>query len=260
MEPLNHDRRGAGEPLVLLHGIGSRWQVFTPVLDLLAAQHDVLAVDLPGFGGSAPLAGRTDIQRLTDAVEAFAAEQGLTDWHVAGNSTGGGVALELARRGVVASATGVSPIGFWSPRERAFCQRTLTGARGAARLLRSMGAVPALVSTAAGRTAFFGQTFGRPWRLSAVECEATIDAFLDCPAWEDTLESFTGYVAPFDHGTVPVTIAWGTRDHLLLPRQARRSRNVMPRAQHVALPGCGHVPFGDDPELLARVLLTGARR
>ena len=116
---LVHDRRGSGEPLVLLHGIGSRWQVFAPVLDLLAAHHEVWAVDLPGFGASAP-APRADIAGLTDAVEEWIGEQGLGRPHVAGNSTGGGIALELASRGVVASATGLAPIGFWSRRERQF--------------------------------------------------------------------------------------------------------------------------------------------
>jgi len=255
---LNHDRRGTGEPLLLLHGIGSRWQVWDPVLDALAATHDTIAVDLPGFAGSAPLPGRTDIAALTDAVAAFAAALGLERWHVAGNSTGGGVALELAQRGVVASATAVSPIGFWSTRERAYGQAALTSTRAIARRARDAGAIPSLVSTAAGRTAMLSLTFARPWRLSPAECVASVDDFLDCPAWDDVHASFTGYVAPFDHGDVPVTVAWGTQDRLLLPRQARRARRVMPRARHVALPGCGHAPFSDDPPLLADVLRAGA--
>ena len=65
-------------------------------------------------------------------------------------------------------------------------------------------------------------------------------------------------MAPFDHGDVPVTVAWGTRDRLLLPRQARRARRVMPRATHVWLQGCGHAPFADDPSQVAEVLLAGA--
>ena len=53
------ERRGAGEPLVLLHGIGSRWQVFEPVLDLLASEFEVWALDMPGFGASPPATGRS---------------------------------------------------------------------------------------------------------------------------------------------------------------------------------------------------------
>jgi pimeloyl-ACP methyl ester carboxylesterase len=256
---LAHDRTGSGEPLLLLHGIGSRRQVWAPVVPALAAEHEVIAVDLPGFGASAPLAGTTDIVALVDAVEAFAGELGLDRWHVAGNSTGGGVALELAHRGSVASATAVSPIGFWSTRERAYGRASLRNARAIARVARDRGLIPTIAGTAAGRTFLLSQTFAKPWRLEPQDVVESVDAFLDCPAWDDVMASFVGYVAPFDHGTVPVTVAWGTRDRLLLPRQARRARTVMRRARHVWLDGCGHAPFSDDPEQVAGVLLAGAR-
>lgn len=252
---LNHDRRGRGEPLVLLHGIGSRWQVWEPVLDRLAERHDVLAVDMPGFGASPPLSGTTDIARLTDAVQTFAGAQGLERWHVAGNSTGGGVALELAARGAVVSATGISPIGFWSRRERIFCQRTLGASRAAAGLVRAAGGVPALVRSATGRRLLFSQTFAHPERMTAQEAVDTVEAFVGCPAYDDVSAAFTGYLAPREHGTVPVTILWGDRDLLLLPRQGRRARAVLPRARHVALAGCGHVPFLDDPQAVTAAML-----
>ena len=51
---LNHRRLGRGEPLVLLHGLGMRWQWWTPCLDALAERHELVLLDLPGFGGSAP--------------------------------------------------------------------------------------------------------------------------------------------------------------------------------------------------------------
>lgn len=50
-----YERKGAGEPLLLLHGIGHHLQAWHPVTDVLAGQYDVIAVDLPGFGASAPL-------------------------------------------------------------------------------------------------------------------------------------------------------------------------------------------------------------
>ncbi|MDQ0993459.1 pimeloyl-ACP methyl ester carboxylesterase [Streptomyces sp. V3I7] len=58
----------------------------------------------------------------------------------------------------------------------------------------------------------------------------------------------------------PVTIAWGDRDRLLLPRQAARTQRAVPEAELIWLPGCGHVPVNDDPELVAEVLLKGAKR
>lgn len=255
---LTYDRRGDGEPLVLVHGIGSRWQVWEPVLDALATRHDVIALDLPGFGASRPLPPgvEPDVPGLASAVESFCAALGLERPHVAGNSMGGAIALELARRGTVRSATAVSPAGFWTAGERVFAQRSLRLARELAR--RGRPALPALVRTPVGRTLLFGQTFAKPWRLTPQEAIDTVDAFVGASAFDAAMDRFTGYRAPTEHDGVPVTVAWGDKDRLLLYRQAARARRRMPRARHVTLPGCGHAPFHDDPELVASVLLAGA--
>lgn len=92
-------RTGTGTCLLLLHGIGSARQDFATLLPLLAPDFDVLAVDLPGHGQSAPVSGRPTIGALADAVEADLDARGLGTVHVFGNSLGGRVALELARRG-----------------------------------------------------------------------------------------------------------------------------------------------------------------
>jgi pimeloyl-ACP methyl ester carboxylesterase len=255
---LVHDRRGSGEPLVLLHGIGSRWQVFAPVLDLLAADFEVWAVDLPGFGGSAPLPGRTDIAALADAVQAWMALQGIEEGHVAGNSTGGGIALELAQRRAVASAVALAPIGFWSPRERAFCQASVGNSRALSRLMRPMA--PALLAHAPLRAAFFAQYMAHPTRLEPAEALADIDALIGAAAFDDVRAAFTGYVAPADAADhQPVTIAWGDKDRLLLPRQARRAQRLLPRARHVVIPGTGHLMMADDPPAVAAVIRAGTR-
>ncbi|MEU6239235.1 alpha/beta fold hydrolase, partial [Kitasatospora sp. NPDC047058] len=61
---------------------------------------------------------------------------------------------------------------------------------------------------------------------------------------------FTG-----DLAALPVTVAWGTRDRILLRRQGVRALHELPGARLVRLDGCGHVPMSDDPELVARVIL-----
>ena len=55
-----------------------------------------------------------------------------------------------------------------------------------------------------------------------------------------------------------MTIAWGDRDLVLPYRQSKRARRVLPQARHVRLPGCGHLPFADDPRTCARLLLEAA--
>ncbi|MGW7792940.1 alpha/beta fold hydrolase, partial [Streptomyces tricolor] len=58
---------------------------------------------------------------------------------------------------------------------------------------------------------------------------------------------------------LPVTVAWGTRDRLLVRRQGVRAKQLIPHARLVRLPGCGHCPMNDDPALVARVILDGSR-
>lgn len=68
---MHHVRQGNGKPLLLLHGLGGSWRSWSPVLDSLAAEREVIAVDLPGFGATAPLSGEVSIRTLADAVTDF---------------------------------------------------------------------------------------------------------------------------------------------------------------------------------------------
>jgi pimeloyl-ACP methyl ester carboxylesterase len=252
------DSHGSGPPLVLLHGIGSRRGVWDPVVGALARERRVIALDIPGFGDSPPDGAAATPSDFAVVLERWFAEQGLARPHVAGNSMGGAIALELASRGSVASATAISPAGFWTPRERSYARHTLKASRALARRLRP--AVPTITRSALCRGALFSQTFARPWRMTPAEAVATIDAFVDAPAFDIAMDGFADYVfrgAVAARGT-PVTVAWGTRDVLLIPRQARRAQRLMPWARHVALPRCGHVPFHDDPDVVAGVMLTGS--
>jgi len=253
---INHHREGSGQPLVLLHGVGHHWQAWRPVIPLLAEDLDVLACDTPGFGSSAPLPAGIEptITAYADAFEWFFAELGIERPHVAGNSMGGAVALELARRRAVRSATAFSPAGFWTAAERRFCQLSLGLLGGVPSSLRPL--LLGLARTRAGRVALFSQTFGFPSRLPAEEAVATLADAWAAPALKRTLEAFSGYRFrdPEALRNVPVTIAWGNRDRLLPYRlQAPRARRMLPQATHVTL-GAGHVPFYDDPEAAAAVI------
>ncbi len=108
---LTYERRGTGEPLLLLHGIGHHWQAWEPVLDVLAAERDVIAVDLPGFGASDALPDGSpyDLSGVVPVLGAFCGALGVERPHVAGNSLGGLLALELGREKLVRSVTALSP-------------------------------------------------------------------------------------------------------------------------------------------------------
>src|SRR4051812_5000695 len=82
---LAYERHGSGEPLVLLHGVTHRRQVWYPVLDRLAEQREVILVDLPGHGQSPPfvLNGLSVREALRRDFEGFLAELDLDRPHLA---------------------------------------------------------------------------------------------------------------------------------------------------------------------------------
>ena len=257
---LAHDRRGSGEPIVLLHGLGSRRKAFAPVVDRLAGERELIAVDLPGFGESRPDPAGTKrgVDDHAERIERFCEELGLDRPHVAGNSMGGGIALELARREKVRSVTVFSPIGFWGKAGQAWCRGYL---RAGFRLGQRMPEPPsAAVDLFLTRLSLFVSSFGKPFKAPAAEVLGTRDDALAAPGFLDALDFGLDYSfrEPEGLGALPITVAWGRRD-ALLPywSQAARARRMLPRARHVALAGCGHIPFYDDPDLCARIVRDG---
>lgn len=257
---LAHDRRGSGDPLVLIHGTGSFRRVWDPVLARLAQERDVIALDLPGFGDSAPLPPRerATAPRFAAAVAGLLDELGLDRPHLVGHSIGGGIAMELAADGRARTVTGISPTGFWTDLQAAFCRGSLAASVAA---LRALGpAVEPLARTRAGRTVLYSQLLGRPWRMDPDAVVVATRNLVDSPATDATIAE--GLRGCFDRDIseqVPATIAWGVRDRLMRPAQAARALERIPHARRVLLPGCGHVPMSDDPGVVARVVLDGSR-
>jgi pimeloyl-ACP methyl ester carboxylesterase len=256
---LNYHRAGSGPTLVLIHGIGHRWQGWEPVLDRLAAERDVIALDLPGFGDSPmpPPGTRPGAGSLTDLVAGFLDELGVERPHVAGNSLGGWISLELARRGRVASATGLSPAGFHNRAEalyqytsfRILIRTTRLAAPRAEKILSRPGV----------RKLAYGQLVAHPLRLPLADVGPTARALANAPWFDDTLKAINAeHFSGGETISIPVTIAWGEHDCVLLPRQAKRAARAVPSARLLTLTGCGHVPMTDDPEQVARVLLEGS--
>ncbi|MGW0558623.1 alpha/beta fold hydrolase [Streptomyces sp. NPDC002926] len=255
-----YERTGAGEPLLLLHGIGHHWQAWEPVLGILAAERDVIAVDLPGFGSSPALPDGVsyDLSTVGSVLGTLCEKLEIERPHVVGNSLGGLLALELGREKLVRSVTALSPAGFWSERERRYAFATLRAMRLGAQSM-PLPLIERLSRTAAGRTALTSSIYARPGRRSPEAAVAETLALRDATGFHQTLAAGRYILFTDDVPDVPVTIGWGTKDRLLLRRQGIRAKHAIPGARLVRLPGCGHVPMNDDPALVARVILDGSR-
>ncbi|MCW4352946.1 alpha/beta fold hydrolase [Hoyosella sp. YIM 151337] len=250
---------GAGPTLVLVHGVVHRQQAWTPVIQKLAEHRRVVTVDLPGHGQSPHLGEGDDAAHMmADILENFIGEvtpRGELA-HVAGNSLGGWLALELAARGAVASATALSPAGFWlnSLDER----RTVETFRGLRFVSRALGPVRlhALRNTAV-RSAALAPFFSRPWRISPEDAAADAASLANNVTAERVAESTFQLSAPVDE-SIPVTVQWGGLDFILPVYQAFRVREKFPHADLVIMPLAGHVPMNDDPDGVVSVLLKGS--
>ncbi|MEV0641482.1 alpha/beta fold hydrolase [Streptomyces sp. NPDC050619] len=257
---VSYARVGSGEPLLLLHGIGHHRQVWDPVIPVLAAERDVIAVDLPGCGESPAMPDGLahDLPTMSAALGAFCQALEIERPHVAGNSLGGLLALDLGREKLARSVTALSPAGFWTPVERRYAFGVLMAMRQTAQRL-PLPLVERLSRSAAGRTVLTSTIYARPARRPPEAVVAETLALARATGFTETLRSGREVQFTDDIPGVPVTVAWGSKDRLLVPRQGIRAKHVIPRARLVRLPGCGHVPMNDDPALVARVVLDGSR-
>jgi len=257
---LAFDRTGQGEPLVLLHGQGFDRRSFDPVIPLLSAERDVIAVDLPGHGESPrqPKGAGNAPRDLAAAVGELLDELGLATAHIAGNSSGGWAALELGKMGRARTVTALAPAGLWRKSGAPLHIRGgMRQARLSAKVINRI--FPNAPRTRPGRAFAAMQVSGHPIQVPYEPARDTVDAMASAPGFRETLRSlekerFTDGAAI----TVPVTVAFGTRDRVLLPGVARHRDQLPDQTRWVRLRGCGHVPMVDDPEATAALLLQAS--
>jgi pimeloyl-ACP methyl ester carboxylesterase len=245
-------REGSGEPLLLLHGLGGSTAVWSPVIDLLAAEREVLTLDLPGFGVAPSLPAEIEptAANLAAAVRDTCAGLGFERPHVAGNSLGGWVGLELGRAGWAASVTAISPAGLW---RKPLGDRRVNPRLWAKRLRPF---VSLALHTRRTREAMLATFAARPDRIPAKEGRDLVLGWIDSSGYDGANRAMRTHVFdPAGYPNIPVTLAWGERDRLLAPpRPERRPAG----SRYVVLPDVGHTPMWDDPELIAATLLEGS--
>jgi pimeloyl-ACP methyl ester carboxylesterase len=194
-----------------------------------------------------------DMPQTVDAVAGVFQDLGIQRPHVAGNSLGGAIALELAAADLVTSATAFAPAGFGRPWHLSLALGIFAGL-----LCGSHLPEPVLRTTfrvAPVRKLAYAMVMSKPERLTPER------ALYDAKALRNAKGISTVVRAGRDYAyrgtpTVPVTVAWGTHDRILPYRQSKIARERLPDCRHVDLAGCGHVPMSDDPERVASLILS----
>ncbi|MGO4613836.1 alpha/beta fold hydrolase [Nocardia sp. 2YAB30] len=244
-------------PLLLLHGVTMSERVWDDVTPLLTAQHEVITPTAVGHRGGAPAVRRpARVEHLVDGIEERLDELRLERVHIAGNSLGGWMAIELARRGRAETVCALSPAGFWnvgsvgqSSATRRIAREATTG-----RLLQSLAPL-ALRSATVRRTALRNIAVHGD-RIRAAQARTILRDLVNCTVTADLLatDEQVGRLAPLP---CPITLAWSQHDRVLPPdTHGAIARERLPEADFHILTGVGHVPMIDDPQLVARIILA----
>ena len=254
-------KRGQGKPLLLIHGIGGSWRSWNTISDALAAQREVIAIDLPGHGQSPALAGENSIYTLTDAVIRWLETNHLAGIDCVGSSMGARLALELARRGALGAVVVLNPGGFWTGWQVPVFYYSIAASVRLVRLLQPV--MPAITSHALGRTLLLPQFSVRPWKVPAEVALTEMQTFARTSNFDELLRQLaygkTQEGAPKGSIAAPLVIGWGRQDRVVLPSQAARALVAFPDARLHWFDSCGHFPHWDQPAQAIELILSTTR-
>jgi pimeloyl-ACP methyl ester carboxylesterase len=244
-------------PLVLLHGLAERWQVFSRLLPLLTPHLRTVAIDLPGFGASPRLPdGGFDLGAVCGRVEAVVTELQLERPAMLGHSLGGGVAVRYAseRQGALRALALLAPAGLIATGAvRPSWRRPRVHAAG--RVLTRL-ATP-LVASRALRERAFSRVVGDPAGLDAAlarELAQGASHGRSTPAAGIEIV-YAGLRDRLDALTLPTLVIWGERDRIVSPSFAEPLRDALPDGRLLLLPAAGHVPMVEAPAEVAAAVM-----
>lgn len=251
--PSGSRRSGAGEPVLLLHPYMLSHHSWRPVMTQLSRGHDVLAVSLPGHYGGPPLAWRgATLDHLVDHVERELDRVGWPTVHVVGNSLGGWVALELARRGRARSVTAIAPAGGYdgfSPRDL-----VMGAAFVATSLARPLLQLATLVPPRLLPSGALGAVVHQPGLLSRDDAHHIVRTAVGATHPLQVLVALIRSIPARDLEsiTVPVHLVFAEHDRVIpSATYSRYFLDRMPHARVTHLPGMGHCPQLEAPEVVA---------
>lgn len=252
--------RGSGKPLLLIHGLGSSLRAWNPILDDLATERSVIAIDLPGHGATPAETDSGTFSGLVGSVERFLVANDLVGVDVVGSSMGARIVLELARRGKVGNVVALDPGGFWRGWERSFFRITIGLSAQLLRVLRSR--LPAISRSAGARTALLAQLSAKPTALPPELVCTELTGITDTPTFDALVRDLADgpeQAGPAADPSRRLVIGWGKHDRLCLPRQASRAIAAFPSATLHWFDQSGHFPMWDMPRDATAIILEATR-
>jgi pimeloyl-ACP methyl ester carboxylesterase len=252
-------RAGHGEPLVLLHGFMATWHQWRPVVADLVPYFEVVAPTLPGHvGGPAFEEDENTLAAAGDAMERHLDELGVGRAHLVGNSMGGTLVLELAKRGRALSVIAIAPGGGWDP-DSGEADRLARMFARQRRLVRVFGpVVPAVTKSPSLRRLAMHDVMRHGELVPPADVVQMMRSSLQCPLFPrviDALHSDNARVTDLEQISAPTLIAWPRHDRMLpMARHAARFRTEIPGVEFRVLERVGHVPTWDDPQLVADLI------
>lgn len=247
---MHYERIGQGKPLLLIHGIGGSCKSWDSIINQLALQREVIAIDLPGHGKTPALKGEVSIRTLADAVTLFLQESNMTGIDTVGSSMGGRLVLELFRRGgVLGAVVSLDPGGFWKRWEIPFFYYSIAASIRIVRLLQPV--MPGISKSAIGRSLLLLQFSKKPSQLSPQLVLNEMQAYAASPSFDELLRNLAygeqQKGAPHKEGAKPLAIGWGKNDRVCFPKQGARAIKLFPDATLHWFENCGHFPHWDAP-------------
>ena len=253
---------GEGEPVVLLHGLGSTTSGMLPTLDDLARDYRVIAPDIPGFGDSSKPIRPYHAGFFARWLIALLDELGIDRAHVVGNSMGGRIALEAALR----HDDRIDRLALLSP---AMALKKVRQFVPIVQVLRPELALLPLPARRSMVIAVVRRLFAEPDRVDPSWYEAAADEFMrvfSTPrgriAFFSALREIyldvplgpRGFWTRLERLSRPALFVWGDRDLLVPAKFARHTERAVPHARSIILENCGHVPHFERPKETHRLI------
>ncbi|GAA4823552.1 alpha/beta fold hydrolase [Nocardioides caeni] len=208
---------GSGPPLLLIHGLGGTWRNWEANIPGLARHHRVIALDLPGFGGSEPYAGEVSVARYVATLVELLDQLDVLEATIVGNSMGGLLAMETALvrpdrvTATVLVSSGGLPLTSWRHQRVLIPQARLVN-----RLLRRPVCRWALRRSQLARVLLGGQVFFDARSVPPELLSAALDG-LGAHGFAAALDAGSDYDARVRAPGIrkPTLVVWGRQDPLL---------------------------------------------